>query len=78
MSFVTKDGFWIEGENEHELVVPRGLRSKLNVLDDWCGTTQEELQQLIAEASEIAAADKDNVVYFEQMIDRAIAKRFGK
>ena len=29
-------------------------------------------------ASEIAAADKDNVVYFEQMIDRAIAKRFGK
>ena len=29
-------------------------------------------------ASEIAAADKDNVAYFEQMIDRAIAKRFGK
>lgn len=28
-------------------------------------------------ASEIAAADKDNVAYFEQMIDRAIAKRFG-
>lgn len=29
-------------------------------------------------ASEIAAADNDNVAYFEQMIDRAIAKRFGK
>jgi deoxyxylulose-5-phosphate synthase len=29
-------------------------------------------------ASEIAAADKDNVAYFEQMIDKAIAKRFGK
>ena len=29
-------------------------------------------------ASEIAAADKDNIAYFEQMIDRAIAKRFGK
>jgi len=28
-------------------------------------------------ASEIAAADKDNVSYFEQMIDKAIAKRFG-
>jgi hypothetical protein len=28
--------------------------------------------------SEIAAADEDNVAYFEQMIDRAIAKRFGK
>ena len=27
-------------------------------------------------ASEIAAADKDNVAYFEQMIDKAIAKRF--
>lgn len=29
-------------------------------------------------ASEIVAADNDNVAYFEQMIDRAIAKRFGK
>ena len=29
-------------------------------------------------ASEIAAMDKDNVAYFEQMIDMAIAKRFGK
>jgi nitrogenase molybdenum-iron protein alpha/beta subunit len=29
-------------------------------------------------ASEIAAADNDNIAYFEQMIDRAIAKRFGK
>lgn len=28
--------------------------------------------------SEIAAADEANVAYFEQMIDRAIAKRFGK
>ena len=28
--------------------------------------------------SEIAAADKSNVEYFEQMIDRAIANRFGK
>ena len=29
-------------------------------------------------ASEIAAADKDNVAYFEQMIDMAIARKFGK
>lgn len=28
--------------------------------------------------SEIAAMDKDNVAYFEQMIDKAIARRFGK
>ena len=28
--------------------------------------------------SEIAAIDKENVAYFEQMIDKAIAKRFGK
>lgn len=28
--------------------------------------------------SELAAIDKENVAYFEQMIDRAIAKRFGK
>lgn len=29
-------------------------------------------------ASEIAAADKDNVEYFKIMIDEAIARRFGK
>ncbi len=28
--------------------------------------------------SEIAAADEANVAYFEQMIDKAIARRFGK
>lgn len=34
--------------------------------------------ELTPKASEIAAVDKDNVTYFEEMIDRAIAKRFGK
>lgn len=29
-------------------------------------------------ASEIAAADNDNIAYFEQMIDMAIARKFGK
>lgn len=29
-------------------------------------------------ASELAALDKDNVAYFEAMIDKAIARRFGK
>ena len=34
--------------------------------------------ELTPKASEIAAVDKDNVAYFEEMIDRAIARRFGK
>lgn len=33
---------------------------------------------LTPKASELAAADKDNIAYFETMIDKAIAKRFGK
>lgn len=32
--------------------------------------------ELTPKASEIAAVDKDNVAYFEEMIDKAIAKRF--
>ena len=51
MSFITKDGFFIEGDDVHEFVVPRGHRPKI-VLDDWCGMTQEELQNVIAEALE--------------------------
>jgi hypothetical protein len=33
---------------------------------------------LTPKASELAAADKDNVKYFEEMIDKAIARKFGK
>lgn len=33
---------------------------------------------LTPKASELTAADKENVEYFEAMIDKAIAKRFGK
>ena len=52
MSFVTKDGFWIESEDDHELIVPHAHRSKLNVIDDWSGMTQEELQNAVEEALE--------------------------
>lgn len=47
MSFVTKDGLWIDGENEHELIMPHAHRSNLNILDDWSGITKEELQKMI-------------------------------
>lgn len=53
MCFVNKDGLWIEGDNEHELIVPpRGLRLKSNVIDDWCGMTKEELQKVVKDALE--------------------------
>ena len=36
------------------------------------------LAEFTPKASELAALDKDNVSYFEKMIDKAIARRFGK
>ena len=36
------------------------------------------LAEFTPKASELAAMDKDNVAYFEKMIDKAIARRFGK
>lgn len=39
---------------------------------------KKEIVALTPKASELAAADKDNIAYFEQMIDKAIARRFGK
>ena len=60
------------------------LKSKQNEL---CEMVVERVADKIAKkkaivaltpkASELAAADKDNVAYFEQMIDRAIARKFG-
>lgn len=35
-------------------------------------------QDALDGVSEIAAMDKDNIAYFEEMIDKAIAKKFGK
>ena len=51
MSFVIKDGFFIEGDDSHEFIVPNGHRPKI-VLDDWSGMTQEELKKVISEALE--------------------------
>jgi hypothetical protein len=39
---------------------------------------KKAITSITPKASEIAAADEENIAYFEQMIDRAIAKRFGK
>ena len=39
---------------------------------------KKAITSITPKVSEIAAADEENVAYFEQMIDRAIAKRFGK
>lgn len=39
---------------------------------------KKALMEFTPKVSELAALDKDNVAYFEEMIDKAIAKRFGK
>lgn len=39
---------------------------------------KKAIAAMTPKASELAAADKDNIAYFEQMIDKAIAKKFGR
>ena len=39
---------------------------------------KKALMEFTPKVSELAAIDKDNVAYFEEMIDKAIAKRFSK
>ena len=39
---------------------------------------KKQLLEITPKASQFAAADKENVAYFEEMVDRAIARRFGK
>ena len=39
---------------------------------------KKSLVEFTPKVSELAALDKENVAYFEEMIDKAIAKRFGK
>ena len=38
---------------------------------------KKAITSITPKASEIAAANEENVAYFEQMIDKAIARRFG-
>lgn len=38
---------------------------------------QKSILAMKPKASELAAADKENVAYFEQMIEKAIARKFG-
>ena len=39
---------------------------------------KKAILEITPKASQLVAADKDNIAYFEAMIDKAIAKRFGK
>ena len=39
---------------------------------------KKQLLEITPKASQFAAADKESVAYFEEMVDRAIARRFGK
>ena len=39
---------------------------------------KKQLRESTPKASQFAAVDKENVAYFEEMVDRAIARRFGK
>ena len=39
---------------------------------------KKAITSITPKVSEIAAADEENIAYFEQMIDKAIARRFGK
>lgn len=39
---------------------------------------KKALVAITPKASELDTIDKDNVTYFEKMIDKAIARRFGK
>lgn len=39
---------------------------------------KKALVEFTPKASEIASIDKENISYFEEMIDKAIAKRFAK
>lgn len=62
MSFVTKDGFCIESEDSHELIVPHAHRSKLNIIDDWSGTPQEEWQKIVEDyINNIPKAEMDEI-----------------
>ena len=39
---------------------------------------KKAIAAITPKVSELASIDKSNIEYFEQMIDKAIAKRFGK
>ena len=39
---------------------------------------KKQLLEITPKASQLAAADKENIAYFEAMVDKAIARRFGK
>ena len=39
---------------------------------------KKSILEMTPKASQLASMDRDNIAYFEEMIDKAIAKKFGK
>lgn len=74
------EGYWAETRLAVKEILKQHTKEIVdNVIEKVSDkiAAKKSIVSLTPKASELAAVDKDNVEYFEKMIDKAIAKRFG-
>lgn len=73
---------WYSGVKEHINTIMKSRQNEIieAVIERVAEkiAKKKALMEFTPKVSELAAIDKDNVAYFEEMIDKAIAKRFSK
>ena len=73
---------WHSGVREHINAIMKSRQNEIieTVIERVAEkiAKKKALIEFTPKASELAAIDKDNITYFEEMIDKAIAKRFAK
>lgn len=78
---ITRDGTYESLVDDIKALIKENQQEIINAVIERVAEKIERKKQLVditPKASQLAAMHKENVDYFESMVDRAIARRFGK
>lgn len=78
---IMRDGTYESLVDDMKALIKENQQENINAVIERVADKIERKKQLVEltpKASQLAAMHKENVDYFEAMVDRAIARRFGK
>ena len=78
---ITSDGTYDYLISDMKALIKANQREIIDAVIDKVAekiAMKKQLLEITPKASQLAAADKENLAYFEEMVDKAIARRFGK
>lgn len=73
------DGTYVTFVNDIKLLIKENAQEIIDGVIEKVAekiSMKKQILEITPKASQLAAADKENIAYFEEMVDKAIARRF--